>query len=399
MLRERSWRNLLCAQRCTDLILRSRTIEQYLHKYAATPPFEVRRTYAHVLVIPVYDEPIKPLQQLIQFCNSNDALCILVINAPDNAHASARERTLNLIPQLSAENACVLDHVTTPLPRRQGVGLARKIGSDLALSLIAEGSVKHPWIYQTDADARLPDQYFSAHTATSGAVVYAHRHISEDAELGSLAALYDQHMSLYVEGLRYAGSKYAYPTLGSTIAVHGQAYAEIRGFPKRNAAEDFYLLNKIAKVHNVAYREDVCVEVQARLSERVPFGTGPALRKIATSLSTGEPYLSYDPQVFVTLAEVLNALEQFAETTTTLNLPNMQLERMDTLGWQRVEDAFRTRYTRADTRYRAICDWFDAGKTLRFVNLARQHIPDIPLVQAQSLFKLLQKNGDKPSNM
>ena len=56
----------------------------------------------------------------------------------------------------------VVDRFTTDrrLPSRQGVGLARKIGADVALELIAAGRVRHPFFAMTDADTRLPEDYF-----------------------------------------------------------------------------------------------------------------------------------------------------------------------------------------------------------------------------------------------
>ena len=48
--------------------------------------------------------------------------------------------------------------------------------------------------------------------------------------------------------MKYARSPYAFHTIGSTMAVSANHYAKVRGFPKREAGEDFYLLNKLAKV-------------------------------------------------------------------------------------------------------------------------------------------------------
>ena len=92
-------------------------------------------------------------------------------------------------------------------------------------------------------------------------------------------------MQFYVQALAVNGSAYAYPTLGSTISVHAQSYARVRGYPKRNAGEDFYLLNKLNKLHPVQVLQQPVIEVQARLSSRVTFGTGPALQKIVGFLA------------------------------------------------------------------------------------------------------------------
>ena len=79
----------------------------------------------------------------------------------------------------------VIDRVSNGkrIAQAQGVGLARKIGTDVGLRLFQQGRIKSPWLYQTDADARLPPSYFdaiAAHNAGPGAVVFAHKHTSTD---------------------------------------------------------------------------------------------------------------------------------------------------------------------------------------------------------------------------
>ncbi len=84
-------------------------------------------------------------------------LLILVINAPQNAAPEALQRTQDLYNQITAAGyayVIVVDRVSAPwrLNPKQGVGLARKIGTDLALALIEQGRIHSPWILQTDAD-------------------------------------------------------------------------------------------------------------------------------------------------------------------------------------------------------------------------------------------------------
>jgi hypothetical protein len=66
------------------------------------------------------------------------------------------------------------------LPARQGVGLARKIASDIALMLHAAGKIRSPWMGCTDADVELPPDYLSS--LPSGTVVSTS---SVDASFGS----------------------------------------------------------------------------------------------------------------------------------------------------------------------------------------------------------------------
>ena len=109
------------------------------------------------LVIPAFDEPVEGLQKQIQSIADDQVLMILVINAPENAHQEALERTQELYEQMTTEqhrHVLIVDRISTPrrIHPKQGVGMARKIGTDLALALIEQGRIRSPWILQSDAD-------------------------------------------------------------------------------------------------------------------------------------------------------------------------------------------------------------------------------------------------------
>ncbi|MBZ0267115.1 hypothetical protein K8I85_03085, partial [bacterium] len=62
-----------------------------------------------------------------------------------------------------AFDVLVIDRATAgrELPPRRGVGLARKIGTDVALALWADGRVASPWIHCSDGDAVPPPDRFA----------------------------------------------------------------------------------------------------------------------------------------------------------------------------------------------------------------------------------------------
>ena len=70
--------------------------------------------------------------------------------------------------------------------------------------------------------------------------------------------------------------------MGSCLAVRPEAYAAVRGFPRKNAAEDFYVLDKLAKVGTIARLAGTPLLLEGRLSDRVPFGTGKALSDLVS---------------------------------------------------------------------------------------------------------------------
>ena len=368
-------------------------IERYLDRYGEPeaqrmPPLAAR--YEHVLTVPCYDEPPECVSDLLGRLDAS-ALVILVVNAPSDAGAKARHRTEAFWRALGgvddepfhfsrwrrqldllAVNRAAPNRL---IPRRQGVGLARKIAADMACALIAAGRINSPWIHMTDADAELPADYFAHVPARPGCALHPFRH-EAPPELADAMRLYELHLRYYVNRLRWAGSPYAFHTIGSTISIHADTYVNVRGVPKRNAGEDFHLLNKAAKVapiHRLSHPE---IRLKARLSTRVPFGTGPALSRM---IGDDRPP-SYAPESFNRLAEVIAHIDSAAP------LSNESAALLEEMGYPRFRNQAQRQRRRPETLRKATHEWFDGLRTLRFIHLARRFHPDQPL--AESLNRL-----------
>ncbi len=390
-------------------------IEKYLHRYAEAESgllAECDKNWAngypfsHALVIPAYKEEVAFFDRLVsQHMHNESVLLIVVINQPDTLTAphpdnqvllealqSATEHSwhrdnlwLGKLPWTDSAVLIVDRFSDKPIPHRQGVGLARKIGADLALSLHHNAAVKSPWLYTSDADAWLPKQYFSATAEhpSSAAAIYPYRHTRADDPLSRVTVLYEQRLAQYVDGLAWAGSPYAHHTLGSTIAVKAEAYAKVRGFPKRNGGEDFHLLNKLAKVGNIASLDTPVIQIQTRDSNRVPFGTGPAVTQLLKETDPKQARIFYHPQVFFELRSWLDALPLSQSTDLdALPLKKRSISALQKLNTQ--EAIIRTRHTshQTDTYLRHMHNWFDALKTLRFIhNLQEQGLGNITFAQ------------------
>ena len=137
-------------------------IAKYLQRYAAaetgivpSPP----GTYRQAMVIPAYRETSALLDQLRQLLDDNHySLVILVINCPDDAPdspqlAAALDEQYPLLGSNptgryydAGHNSALLavDRFSPgrAIPHKQGVGLARKIGCDIACRLIHEGVIE-----------------------------------------------------------------------------------------------------------------------------------------------------------------------------------------------------------------------------------------------------------------
>ena len=124
---------------------------KYLARY--TEPrvlsYTTDQVYRAALVVPAYDEPMAALRNLAQHAHKANALLIVIVNTPSNAPKDALARTIAMLNQLEEAdlaNVLALNYAEEGLPRQKGVGLARKIGCDTALSLQAKGQIESPWI-------------------------------------------------------------------------------------------------------------------------------------------------------------------------------------------------------------------------------------------------------------
>ncbi|NDD04613.1 MAG: hypothetical protein EB078_06885, partial [Proteobacteria bacterium] len=130
--------------------------------------------------------------------------------------------------------------------------------------------------------------------------------------------LYEIHLRNYFLMLYEAESPFAFPSIGSCLAIQASSYAQVRGFPKRQAGEDFHLLNKLRKLGAIHYRKGEPISLRGRFSHRVPFGTGQSTTDIFRLLTQGDEYSLYNPASFVFLKQLMKASEQ------TLNVPSEQ---------------------------------------------------------------------------
>ncbi len=395
-------------------------LTKYLTNYAQPEvallaDFPAQLSYCHVVVIPAYKESSAFAESFIQSqLAQQNVLMIVVINQPlTDPDPQAQQQLVNEILQLGqvrwlrqnlslvefskGNSAClIVDRFTNRIVPKQGVGLARKIGCDLACQLIEQHNITATWVHSTDADATLPDNYFTELTGQLAAqeqnpvaACYNFCHHSKDIEVHLANQLYEQALRYYVAGLRYANSRYSFFTIGSILAFKATAYASVRGFPKKSAGEDFYLLNKLAKMGQVLTLGNATIELTARTSDRVPFGTGPAVQQIITQQLSAKNYCYYHPEIFNQLKLVNVAFEGlFEQITEVMNwyqmLDDKAVLALQSLGFE----AFIIKQAKSNQRqfYKQLNVWFDAFKTLKFIHYLRDNFyPNISLADAIEL--------------
>ncbi len=373
-------------------------ISRYLTTYAEPEVLDAARlvldSYKYCLVIPAFQEEWPKLQRVWGKLDP-DCLIILVINAATRDDPPAirlisdietNSETLCSIGPLTCltthdrRTVLLVDRCSNPIPEKQGVGLARKIGADIALTLIDSRRVLAPWIFNTDADVRLPGSYFAAVAGkpvnatirSPAAILYPFSHRPAPGIIEA-CTLYEISLYYYVCGLRYAASHYAFTTVGSTIAIHADHYAKVRGFPRRPAGEDFYLLNKLAKTGTIHQLTGPLIEISGRLSERVPFGTGIGLKKILHLADPMSNFPFYNPRIFRCLKEFLWELDhcQDAADLTDHFKNSKSRQWCESVNLFTLIDSKRN-LTPAVFKKFAV-DWMDGFRTLKFIHFLQQH--------------------------
>ena len=410
-------------------MINSKPVSQYLSRHAepeAAAAGGIEGSFGHVLVIPAYGEG----QSLFDTLGSapkgprGDTLIVVVFNAradsPERVHEANRasrarlheaaksSREIGGSPPVSAlaypyGTVAVIDRALPRhfLPEGQGVGLARKIGNDLALALHAAGRIASPWIHNTDADTLLANDYFDqtepiAADGNAAALYFFEHRFSDDEGLALAARLYEISLRYYTLGLAWARSPYAYEAMGSCIAIRPEAYAAVRGFPRKNAAEDFYVLDKLAKVGSIVRLAGTPLLLEGRLSDRVPFGTGKALSDLVSKKKALSGFQLYHPAVFGHLAAWLRLLDAVADAGGRMEAALEELPRgspffktellLASLEKMGAFPAMREAIARsadAATMRRHFHTWFDAFRTLKLVHALRDGgLPSIPWRQA-----------------
>lgn len=394
-------------------------IASYLSKRAVSVPWRINPApegrFAGAVVIPSLAENGN-LPLTLQSLSDNPPdllkqfLVLVVVNQRGDACAADKAGNLETLAQLpewkeqyGLENLCWIDaaSVGNELPHKQGVGLARKIGLDLALPQL-DFSGGDPLLVCLDADTLVQPDYLPAISAHfSGApqggasIPYRHRPAS-DPDGQRAIDRYELFLRVYVQGLLLAGSPYAFHTVGSAMACRASAYVAAGGMNRRMAGEDFYFLQQLYKTSGVACLKGTTVHPSPRSSQRVPFGTG---RAVGDMLASGEDrLLFYQPVVFSVLERWLacvgghlgddggRLLERAGGISTVLR------EFLEQAGFGEAWDGL-CKHNQGETRLlAAFHGWFDAFRTMRLIHELSDH--DYPRVgPEEAVPPLLERAG------
>lgn len=334
-------------------------------------------------------------------------LTVVLINQPPQASQRLIDenlQTLAWLEQGGGPAGLQLAWIDAARPQRllpardAGVGLARKIGCDLALQRLRPGGLE--LLVWLDADTLVGTDYlralrlhFANHPEGGATLPFAHQRAAT-SEAQRAIDRYELYLRHYVLGLQLAGSPYAYHSIGSSIACRASAYLAIGGMNRRRAGEDFYFLQQLAKTSGVRPLRGTLVRPSPRTSERVPFGTG---EKIARLMAGEEAIQFYAPESFRLLHFWLELVTRRpeAEAHQLLDMigakSNIAADFLRAAGFATAWPKLTAQHRSPQALSRAFHGWFDALKSLRLIRQLNASQPSPAAVDCVA--RLLDWNG------
>lgn len=281
-----------------------------------------------VVVIPCYNEPdLFTTLQSLQDTTMPEAkiATVVVFNSSERSTEEGIMQNRISYKQLrefaainNSDQRQFLPLLFEELPRKHaGVGLARKIGMDMAVEHFFLHDKADGVIVSLDADCTVSENFLTAiHLAFLGndrlnATVHPFHHRIEESNpmLERAMRQYEGYLHYYRAMLRFTGFPWYFHTIGSAFAVTADAYVRVGGMGRQQGGEDFYFLQKIFSLGGTEELNEVCVHPLARYSDRVPFGTGPALQKMLNE--TDEELRVYSPDAFEILKQLFDRKAAF----------------------------------------------------------------------------------------
>ena len=252
------------------------------------------------VVIPCFNEPdiLTTLNSLAEcFPPKRTVSVLIVVNDSETSVVEAviqNKNTLDSIENWQLENPGIFLNINRiyagSLPKKwAGVGWARKIGMDEVIRQITNSGLTEAIIVSLDDDSRVSRNYLQnigeAFDKNPGFNFFTinFEHPVEIQELNSRERegiiRYELHMRYYRNAMSWCGYPHAIHTVGSSFALKASSYVKQGGMNRRQAGEDFYFLHKLVLLGRYGNINNGTVFPASRMSDRVPFGTGAAMKK------------------------------------------------------------------------------------------------------------------------
>jgi hypothetical protein len=361
-----------------------------------------------IVVVPCYKEPdaIRTVQSLFD-CERGDFQVEIIFlfnsyqidtNPVIEINRKSYEAISGFAQQNNTRNFFVNPIWVENLPGHQtGAGLPRKLGMDEAIKHFHD---KQGIIVSLDADCTVEKNYlkeiyrhFKQYGLRSATIQFHHpvELMDESDPLRQATTNYENYLRYYRAALAYCGYPYPYFTVGSAFAVTAETYIKAGGMGKQQSGEDFYFLQKVFPLGKTQYIDTTCVYPAARLSDRVPFGTGPSLQKMLNENQLTK--FSYQLEAFTALKNLFGKIDLFFKKPDE-SIETLLADLPEYLYFFLLKDNFLekvseiNRYTASLPNFRKrFFNYFNAFKILKYLNFV--HPDYLALKNAGDEYKLL----------
>lgn len=367
------------------------------------------------VVIPAHNEPdlLVCINSLAQCHKPKHAVeVIVVINESEDTSAEVITQNQKSLQELHTwknehPEAPFTLHSIHPTPFKhkfRGVGSARKVGMDEAAYRYQLLQQPDGIIISLDADTTVECNYFTEIETLfmrepqrmACTLNFKHRinELSNPTQREGMQ-LYEQYLHYYKQALQFTGYPHAIYTIGSAFAFRAHAYVKQGGMPRRQAGEDFYFLHKLTSMGKLAELNSTCVYPSARVSNRVPFGTGPSIQKWLD----GDQSISKSYHI-----EAFNDLRKFFNNLYALYAKQTPIHYSPVLNNFLVEEQFEqlilpellsnsSNFQNFEKRF---FQYFNAFKIIKFLNYAHPKPYALqPISKLQEELKAYLLNNDK----
>jgi hypothetical protein len=306
------------------------------------------------------------------------------VNQPDHWWSDPKKQeqcinnlqTLEYLRGLPFPGLHILDHSSPGKGwqgKHLGVGQARKMLMDSINAVAAADDI----IVSMDSDTSMNPAYlesiavlFQEHRGAVGlSNPYYHR-LSGQESLDRAMLRYEIYMRHYAINMWRIGSPYSFTALGSAIALPVSSYRKIGGMTPKKSGEDFYLLQKLRKTGWLLNYNQEWVYPGTRYSDRVFFGTGPAL--IKGSQGNWSSYPVYDHRLFDQVKETYDLLPGLFLETIPTPMSNFLREQFRC---EDVFDALRRNFKTPEQFIKACHHKIDGLRILQFLKSSQEAAP------------------------
>lgn len=273
------------------------------------------------VVLPAKQEPdlSKTIEYFLQKQLYKNFYLIVILNDAPSDRPQVKEFHIKQLQALkskfASDNRLIIFHFTPQDDKIAGVGAARKFGMDFAIKCFLEWKMDGVLV-SIDADSfpepgylqKIVDAFEENKKTEAFSIYFEHffdAEFCEDICVWNLTCQYELHLRYLRLAVEWAGHPYAFHTVGSSLAVSSFGYVKVNGMNTRKAGEDFYFLQKFMKRNTIKSLPVTVMNIAARKSYRVPFGTGKAVSRAAES---SQNILTYPMEAFDTLKQDLEKI-------------------------------------------------------------------------------------------